>query len=362
MYITTRHVRFDSKTMAKLLSGEIRSMPHLSATFAHPPKGLKPRQDSTSSRRALPSAARKARVSTRRKRTSSRQYTPDSDDDDPDEGGASKAQSAGARVKPAEAALQTRRMLEESGSGRYWGAVYSLSGERIGESYVGNNLQNVTVQTRRFSASVAGYTPLQRKRIYVGKWQDAWGLLPEASDGSHQEGETRANKRSRNKKDPISLYYVGNQNIIRTWRKTRSKTARSLPTTSVPLSNGTSIYVPSSDPLSPDGACDPHGVAGASPNVGVPVGDEEDEDAGRNYWTMEDRSPPKLTNLAFAATNIPGPGLGTINDVYPVSTLESCGQLVGREALAEAVASGLEAVGTTIVLPQPSLSLSTLSC
>ena len=181
--------------MDKLLSGEIRSLPHISASLAGPREKLKPGQDPISSRsKESLLVTRKGKTPARRKRASNLRVT--YDDDDYNESDASAAPNTSVRVKPAQAVLQTQRMLKESGSGRYWGAVYSLSGERIGMSYVGSNLQNITVQTNGFS-SVTDYPPSssqqRRKRVYVGMWQDAWGFRSETPDGSSSEDEKRAN-------------------------------------------------------------------------------------------------------------------------------------------------------------------------
>ena len=347
--------------MAKLLSGEIRSLPHISISCASkgPKRGDDPR---SSGRREVLSTAGEARITTGRKRVATRRYVSDDDYDDDDDDYVPNAHSSGVRVKPVEAALQTRRMLEESGSGRYWGTVYSLSGERIGTSYVGNNLQNITVQTADFSsASATEYPPFRRKRVYVGKWQDAWGSRLESSDDSHSEDETPANKRARNKKElgRAQTYYVGNQSIIKAWRKAQSKTVQSPPVFHIPSSDDVDIYVPSSDPPSLDKAYDSHEAAGILSNAYLPIG-EEDDDGGRNYWTMEDRSPPKERNLPFlTATSTPGSGLDNVYDIRSTPTLGYREQLVSQEALAEVVASSLEAAGTTILLSQP---LSTLSC
>lgn len=342
--------------MAKLLSGEIRSLPHVSGFLAGPRERLKPGQDPKSSRhREPPLIVRKEKMPARRKRVSYRQDTPD---DDYDQSDAPTALNAGVRVKPTQAALQTQRMLEESGSGKYWGAVYSLSGERIGMGYVGSNLQNVTVQTNDFS-SVTDYPPSPRqrgKRVYVGRWQDIWGFCPEAPDDSLSEDEKRANKRGRNNRElgRTRFYYVGNQNVIRAWRKSRSKTAQQPPVALLQPADDAETHISPSDLAPFDKTCDQHEATDATPNDGIPIdGEGEDEDDGRSFWIMEDRSSPKRSNLPFlAATDIPRPGPGNVLDVCPASALESCGQLV-TEDLVEAVASGLQAVGTTVLLPQP---------
>jgi len=364
-YITTRHIQFDGETMAKLLSGEIRSLPHLSAAFAGPHVKPKLGQDPVHSRRKEPSStARKGKPLAKRKRAPSRRYNPH--DDDFDESDASNTQEAGVRAKPVKAALQTQRMLEESGSGRYWGAVYSLNGERIGMSYVGNNLQNVTLQTIDFSsASVTDSSSppsrQRRKRVYVGRWQDTWDSRPETLD---EEDETRANKRSRDNKElgHARFYYVGNQKIIRAWRNAQSKAVKRPPVGQLPPSDDAGIRTPPSGPrpLDKPSASDHHEVTSAPPNNGIPVGaEEEDEDDSRNFWIMEDRSSPGKRNPPLhVAADVPRPGLGNISDVpdiCPTSTLESCGQLVTQEDLVTAVASGLQAVGTTVLLPEPPL-------
>lgn len=363
VYVTTRHIKFDASTTAKLLSGEIRSLPHLSTSFPGARKGLKPGQDRQSSRyRELPSTVRKTKAPTRQKRATSRRYA--SDDDEYDEGDTSKAQSASTRVKPTQAALQTQKMLEESGSGRYWGAVYSLSGERIGKSYVGNNLQNVTVQSSGFSSlSIRDYPTFPRRRVYVGRWQDAWGPHPEISDDSYSEGETHANQRSRSRKDlgRARSRYVGNQSIIKSWWKSQSRNLRS-PLVSLPPCDGTDVYAPSSDPLPFDLFCTREAID-PTPNAGIPI--DEDEDNIRDYWAMEDGLSPEESNPPYlASTNVSRPGLGNINDVIDICSspiLESC-ELVPQQALAEAVASSLEAVGTAVLLPQSHVPLPTFSC
>ncbi|KAF9645314.1 hypothetical protein BDM02DRAFT_596360 [Thelephora ganbajun] len=368
VYITTRHIKFDKETMAKLLNGEIRSLPHLSASFAGPRKGLEPGQDPISlRRRKLPSTAGKGKTPARRKRVSSRRYTPDDDDDDGDSD-TSKTQNASAWMKPTQAAMQTQRMLEESGSGRYWGTVYSLSGERVGMSYVGSNLQNVTVETINFSsASYTDHSPSpprqQRKRVYAGKWQDIWGFRPEASDGSQSEDETRVNNQGGNKKElgRARFYYVGNQDVIRSWRKTRSKTVQRPPVTLLPPSDDIDARVSPSDSLPFDRACDKYEATDTPLNDDISIDGGESEDDRRRFWIME----PERPNLPFlAATNISEPGLDNVGnalDVGPTSALESCRQLVPEEALVEALTSSLQAVGTSVSLPRPPLVPSPLS-
>lgn len=354
--------------MAKLLSGEIRSLPQLSASVSGPSKGVQPGRGLISSNGKEPlSAAGKGKAPARRKRIPNRRYISDDDDYDDDDYDMSKSQNAGVRVKPAQAALQTRRMLQESGSGKYWGAVYSLSGERIGMSYVGNNLQEVTVQTAGSSSvSIRDYSPFQKRGVYVGRWQDAWGPCPEGSEGSHSEGERYTNRRSRSKKGlgRARLQYAGNQGIIKAWRRAQSKAVQSPPVVHLPSSDGIEIYVPPSDPPPFDRACDRPEAMDAPQNFETPI-DEEDEDGGRGYWTMEDELWPKATNFPLVApTNVSGPGLGNANDaldVCPTFTLESCEQLFPQQALAEVVASSLEAVGAAVLLPRPTPSLSDFS-
>ena len=348
--------------MAKLLSGEIRSLPHLSATLPSPHVKPKPGQDPIPSRRRQPpSTAKKGKTPARRKRASSRRSN---SHDDYEESDASNAQNPSVRVKPVQAALQTQRMLEESGSGRYWGAVYSLNGERIGMSYVGNNLQNVTLQTIGFSpASVTDSSPSpsrqRRKRVYVGRWQDTWDPRPETLD---EEDETHTNRRSRDNKDlgHTRFYYVGNQNIIKAWRKTRSGTVQRRPVGQLPPSDDVDTRTPPSGPppLDKPLSCDQHEATGAPPNDSIPIdGEEEDEDDSRNFWIMEDRSSPKKQNPPIhATTDISRPGLSNMSDVpdvCPTSNLESGRHLVTQEDLVTAVASGLQAVGTTVLLPEP---------
>ena len=324
--------------MAKLLRGEIRSLPHPLASVTG--KGPKPGQDPiSSSYRQLPSTARKTKASTRRKRTLSQRYS--SDDDDHYEDDASKYHSAGTRIKPSQAALQTQKMLEESGSGEYWGTVYSLSGERIGTSYVGNNLQDVRVQPTGFSpVSVRNHSPFQKRRSYIGRWQDAWGLHPVMNDS---ERETHTNKRSRNGKylGHARSHYVGNQSIIKAWRRAQSNTIRSRPPVPLPPPDDVDIYLPS-DPL----PCDRPEAAEAPPDVGILI-DEEDEDGSRGYWTMEDGLSPQETTIPLLSlVDIPGSHLGNIDvlDFCSTPTLESREQLVPQHALAEVVASSLEAI------------------
>jgi len=363
VYVTTRHIKFDKETTAKLLSGEIRSLPHLSGSLAGPRKKLAPGQDPISSRyREPPLAARKEKMPARRRRVSNRRYTYD---DDYDESDASEAPNSSVRVKPTHAALQTQRMLEESGGGRYWGTVYSLSGERVGTSFVGNNLQNVTVQTDGFSSALVGEfssSPSRRwrNRMYVGRWQDTWGCRPETLNDSHPEDEMRANRRSRNNKElgRARSYYVGNKNVIRAWRKVRSKTAQR-PSAVFPPSDDISP----SDPPPFDMARDRYEETDVPQNGDIPIDGEDEGEDDRSFWIMEDRSSPKKPNLLLAANGTPRPSLGDANDLLDICrtpALEPCGQLVTQDELVKAVTSGLQAVGTTVLLPQPPLSPSPL--
>ena len=356
VYITTRHVKFNKGTMDKLLSGEIRSLPHVSGFLAGPREKLKPGQDPISSRHGEPKLiARKEKMPARRKRVS---YGRDTSDDDYGESDAPMAPNASVRVKPTQAALQTQRMLEESGSGRYWGAVYSLNGERIGMSYVGNNLQNLTVQTNDFS-SAADYPPSpprQRgKRMYVGRWQDIWGFCPEPLDDPLSGDEKRHNKRNRNNKElgRARFYYVGNQNVIRAWRKSGSGAVQRPPVAPLQPAENVEPHISPSDLAPFDKSCDQHEATDVTQSDGILIdGEGEDEDDSRSFWIMEDRSSPKRSNFPlFATADIPRPGPGNVFDVCPASTLESCGQLVTQEDLVKAVASGLQAVGTTVLLP-----------
>lgn len=346
--------------MAKLLSGEIRSLPHLSVSLVGPHGKLKPEHDPISSKyKGLPLTSREERKPARRKGVSSRRHV--SHDDYESDG--SKAQNAGARVKPAQATLQTQRMLEESGSGRYWGAVYSLSGERIGMSYVGNDLQNVTLRTTDSpSASMMDYSPSpsqrRRGRVYVGRWQNIWGTRPESLDDLQSEGEAHANQRGRNKElGRARCYYVGNPNLIGAWRKAQFKAVP------IPSSDDIDIHALPSDPPSFDKsfARDQHETTGVLPNDGIPVdGEGEDEDGSGSFWIIEDELSPKRSNLPpLTTTGVSRSGQDDIINVLngcPTPTLESCGRLVTREGLVKAVASGLQAVGTAVLLPGLSLS------
>jgi len=342
--------------MDKLLSGEIRSLPRVSGFLAYPREKLKPGQDQISSRHEEPSLiARKEKTPARRKRVS---YRRDTSDDDYVESDAPTAPNASVRVKPIQAALQTQRMLEESGSGRYWGTVYSLNGERVGMSYVGSNLQNLTVQTNDFS-SVTDYPPSppgqRRKRVYVGRWQDIWGFRPETLDDPLSEDEKRHNKRNRNNKElgRARFYYVGNQNVIRAWRKSRSKAVSRPPVAPLQSAENVEPHISPSDLAPFDKSCDRHEATDITPSDGILIdGEGEDEDDSRSFWIMEDRSSPKRSNFPLLATaDIPRPIPGNVFDVRPATALESCGQLVTQEDLVKAVASGLQAVGTTVLLP-----------
>ena len=341
--------------MAKLMSGEIRSLPHLSASFAGLRKLELGRNQISSRYRKPPLATRKERTPAKRKKVSNRRYT---SDDDYDESDASEAPNPSARVKPIQATLQTQRMLEESGSDRYWGAVYSLTGERIGTSHVGSNLQNVTVQT--IGSSSASFTdrspPRQWKnRMYVGRWQDTWGFRPEISDDPNLEGGTCVNKRSRNNKGPghIRFYYLGNQNVIRVWRNSQSKVIQRPP--ALPPSDDTEIHTSPSDPPPFNKTCNRYEVTHLPQNDDTSADEEgEGEDDGRNFWAVQDRSSPP-TDLPFLPANdISRAGLGNANnipDACLVSTLGSCGQPVTQDGLVKAITSGLQAVGTTVLLP-----------
>ena len=337
--------------MAKLLSGEIRSLPHLSALFAGPREKLKPGQDPISSRsRKPPPIVGKERTSARRRGVSDRR---DASDDDYEESDASMAPNATVRVKPVQAAQQTRRMLEESGSGRYWGAVYSLSGERIGMSYVGSNLQNVTVQATGSSSFVTKHSPSpprqRRKRVYVGRLQDTWGFRQDTLDGSLSEDETRTNKRSRKNKEPgrAPVYYVGNQSVIRAWRKARSKTVQWPPGALLQPADGVDIHVSSPVPPTFDKACGWHEETDAAPNDSIPADGEGEDEDDRSFWIMEERvSPKKPKPSLLAATNISRFSPSNVSNI-----LESCGHT--EEELVKAVTSSLQAAGATVLIPQP---------
>ena len=121
--------------MAKLLSREIRSLPHISILCAS--KGPKRGDDPTSlGRGEVLSTARGARITTRQKRVATRRYAFDDDYDDEDympdtrgEDYVPDTHSSSVHVKPTGATTQTQRMLVETSSGGYWGAVYSVTGE-----------------------------------------------------------------------------------------------------------------------------------------------------------------------------------------------------------------------------------------
>lgn len=333
--------------MAKLLSGEIRSLPDISAPLARPGEKLKPGEDPKSRRREPPPTEKRKTAPARRKRVSNRRDTSDEDYDE-----------SGTHVNPSQAALQTQRMLEESGSGRYWGAVYSISGERIGMSYVGSNLRNVTVETDGFSPSVTNYLSLpsrqRKKRVYVGRWQDTWGFCPETPDGSSSEDEKRTSKRGRNTRElgRARFCYIGNQKVIRAWRKAQARTTQQPPTT--PSHQADDVGVHASPPLPPGKTRDQDEGAEVMLNGGTP-NDGEDEDDMGNFWIMEDKSSPKKGELPFLAdVSRSGPSdISDILDVCPNPALDSCGQEVTQEDLFKAVTSSLQAVGTAVLLPQP---------
>ena len=203
--------------MAKLLNGEIRSLPHISILCTS--KGPKHGDDPTSlGCGEVLSAAWGARITTRRKRVATRRYVSDDDYDDKDympdtrgEDYVPDTHSFGIRVKPTGAMTQTQRMLVETGSSGYWGAVYSVTGERIGTSYVTNTLQNVTIQTAGLSPTLDLELPtFQRRQAYVGKWQKTWGPCPTASDYSHKEGATAVDNHAGSDGifDHTQTYYV----------------------------------------------------------------------------------------------------------------------------------------------------------
>lgn len=113
-------------------------------------------------------------------------------------------------------------MLEEIGSGGYWGAVYSPGGERIGISYVDNDERSVTVHTGRaidVSSSPASFASFQKGRAYVGSWQDSWGFFPGALDDSHSDDKKGLGR--------SKVQYVGNPNTIKAWRKAQSNASQS---------------------------------------------------------------------------------------------------------------------------------------
>lgn len=289
---------------------------------------------------------------TRRKRFSN-QWDPS--DDDCDESDASIASDGSGRLEPTQAALQTQRMLEESGSGRYWGAVYSINGDRVGVGYVGSNLRGVTLETDGFSPSVTDPSRRWKKRVYVGRWQDAWGFYPETSDGSSSEDEKGGSKRGRNPRELglARFCYIGNQKVVRAWRKAKARTIQGPPAELFQRADDVDVHV-SPTVLPFDKGRDQDEVAEVMLTDGIP-NDGEDEDDMGNFWIMEDRSPPKKGELPFLADiSWSGPGsVSDILDVGPKPALESCGQVVTQEDLFKAVASGLQAVGTTVLLPQP---------
>lgn len=339
-------------------SGEIKSLPNIFPSLAGPKKKLKSGQDPIpSSYRESPPSPKGGKALTRRKRVPPRRYI---SEDDFGESDASETRNVNVRVKPTQAALQTQKMLEESGSGRYWGAVYSLNGERIGMSYVGNNLRGVTLQTMGHSSTpVTDHSPSpsrqQRRRVYVGRWQETWDSRPETSDGSHSEGETRANKRSRNKElDRSCFHYIGNQNIVRAWRKAQPRVPQRPPVTPLPPSDDIDIHAPPSDPhpLDAPSACE------APPNDDISADGGEDEGDRRPFWIIEDGSPKKTKTPLRATTSISQAGQNNDSNVLdpcPTSALGSRGQLVTQEDLIEAVTSGLQAVGTSVLLPEAPL-------
>ena len=358
--------------MDGLLSGEIRSLPHLSAPISGPRTAPRPGQGRISLSHGPPPSARKPKAPARRK---SQRYASDDDDDDDyyddhsDYGKrkTSKAHNTSARVKPIQAALQTQRMLEESGGGGCWGAVYSISGERIGMSYVDNNLQDIAIQTTDVpTASIIDSSSFRRKRVYVGKWQDSWGFCPETWEDSRSEGEADANKHGGNKKGPsrAPFHYVGNKSVIKAWRKARFKTVQLPPAVPLPPSDGVDAPLPPSDSLPLSNARDHHQATGAHPAADAPV--NEDDGGSRSHWIIEDGLSPERTSLPpLAATNVPRPSLGDVGDIldlHSTPTSESREELLTQEALAEIVFSSLEAVGTTVLVPQPPPSLSSLSC
>ena len=350
-------MKFDKETMAKLLSGEIRSLPHISASLARPPEKLKPGQDPKSLRRreSLPTVKRK-KAPARRKRVSNRW---DTSDDDFDKSDSSTASNGGGHIEPTQAAMQTQRMLEESGSGRYWGTVYSISGERIGTSYVGNNLRNVTIEANGFSPSVTDYLPPPsgqwKRRVYVGRWQDAWGFYPEISDGSSSEDE-RGGSRNARQLGRARFCYIGNQRVIRAWRKAQARKTHGPPAALSQRAGDIDVHVSPAVPPFNKGF-DQDEAAEVMLTEGIQNEGEDEDDMG-NFWIMEDRSPPKKGELPFLADiSWSGPSsAGDVLDVGPKPALESCGQVVTQEDLFKAVASGLQAVGTAVLLPPPPLS------
>jgi hypothetical protein len=59
---------------------------------------------------------------------------------------------------------------------RFWGTVYGLTGERVGKAFVGDNGDDSVVMARPTNFSPALHNKQKRKRVFIGKVQEWWGI------------------------------------------------------------------------------------------------------------------------------------------------------------------------------------------
>jgi hypothetical protein len=122
--------------------------------------------------------------------------------------------------------MQSSRLIEEysGSSGAYWGAVFSVSGDRIGSGFVGESGAEIVLKpaqvVRKFK---------KKKRTYVGQLQECWGLYDsdEELDPDEPMVSTKVKGKGKGRAQDVTEY-VGDRSMLfrhkgRSQRETSSR-------------------------------------------------------------------------------------------------------------------------------------------
>lgn len=180
----------------------------------------------------------------------------------------------------AKAIEKTQKLIERTGdgSGSYWGAVFSVTGDRIGAGFIGDSAKHIILKPGEERQTVDDTAKRKRSRykMYIGRSQESWGfndsgeeLEPEEFDVS-RKGKGKAGSNSRNPSG--RRQFVGKRPV-----SVRPKSRQ--PSWS-PLSPLTPLSIELADPDIP-----PENGPAIEPNA-----DDETEDEEKNHWIVDQSS------------------------------------------------------------------------
>jgi hypothetical protein len=167
----------------------------------------------------------------------------------------------------ADALKKTTAFIEKTGvvTGAYFGAVFSVTGDRIGAGFIGGNAQEIIVKpTQAVQTQPSGR---KKHRVYVGRLQEGWGF---EESGEEMDPEPKGKGKGR-PQTQRQRQYIGDPSVL--FRR-KIKTTQE-------LSSLTPLTV--TDELPPSSYLDPSSWSSADAE-----GEDDDEDEGANYWIMND--------------------------------------------------------------------------